>query len=108
MNSDESVARRIAWGPWLVVAVGTLLLLLGVARYFTRHHFAFRDALYCSLAVVPAWLLLLIFDYTLHHAKLVSVLVLIWVALLLFSSPVWDVALGLALMGTALGPALTD
>lgn len=108
MNSDESISRNIAWGPWIVVAVGGLLFLLGVGRFFIRHRFGFIDALYCCLAVVPAGLLLLVFDYVLHHARLVSVIPLILAGMLTFSSPVWDVALGLALMGAMVGPALSD
>lgn len=33
MNSDESAFRHIAWGQCIVIAVGALLLLLGVARF---------------------------------------------------------------------------
>jgi hypothetical protein len=66
------------------------------------------DALYCCLAVAPAGLLLLVFDYVLHHARLVSVIPLFVAGLLAFSSPVFDVAFGLALMGAIAGPALSE
>lgn len=108
MNSNESMSRNIAWGPWIVTAVGALLFLLGVGRFFVRHRFAFIDALYCCLAVVPAGLLLLVFAYVFHHARLVLVIPLAFAGLLVFSSPVWDVALGLVLMGAMVGPALSD
>ena len=106
MNSDESTFRNTTWGPWIVIAVGCLLFLVGVARFVPRHHFGFIDALYCCLVVVPAGLLLLVFDYVLHHAKLASVIPLFLA--LAFSSPVFDVALGLALMGAMAGPALSN
>jgi hypothetical protein len=108
VNSDESISRNIAWGPWIVVAIGGLLFLFGVGRFVARHRFGFDDAVYCCLAVVPAGLLLLVFDYVLHHARLVSIIPLGLAGMLAFSSPVCDVALGLALMGAIVGPALSD
>lgn len=92
----------------MVAAIGVLLFLLGVGRFFIRHRFGFIDALYCCLAVIPVGLLLLVFDYVLHHASLVSVIPLALAGMLAFSSPVWDVALGLTLMGVVVGPALSD
>jgi len=108
VKSDESTSRNIEWGPWIVVAVGGLLFLLGAGRFVLRHRFGFIDALECCLAVVPAGLLLLVFDYVLHHAWLASVILLIAAGVLAFSSPVFDVALGLVLMGAIAGPALSD
>lgn len=108
MNSDESTSRNISWGAWITVAVACLLFLLGVGRFVLRHRFGFIDALYCCLAVVPAALLLLVFDYVLHHAKLVSIIPLTCAGMLAFTSPVFDVALGLALVGAIGGPALSD
>jgi hypothetical protein len=88
--------------------IGALLFLLGVERFVTRHRFAFIDAFYCCLALLPAALLLLVFDYVIHHARLTAVIPLGFAGLLAFSSPVWDVALGTVLMGTVLGSALSD
>lgn len=104
VNSDNSTTRNIEWGPWIVFAFGVLLFLLGAERFVLRHHFALIDALHCALAVIPAGFLLLVFDYVLHHAKLVSVIPLFLAGMLLVSSPVFDVALGLALMGAIAGP----
>ncbi len=98
MNSDNPASRRIDWGPWIVFAVGILLFILGAARFVLRRHFGFTDALYCGLAIVPAGILLLVFDYVLHHAKLVVVIPLFLAGMLIFSSPVFDVALGLTLV----------
>jgi hypothetical protein len=108
LNSTDPTSRNIAWGPWIVVSLGFLLFLLGVARFAFRHHFSFTDALYCALAIIPAGFLLLIFDYVLHHAKLVAIIPLLAAGLFLFTSPVFDVSLGLTLIGAMAGPALSD
>ncbi len=108
VSSDKSTARNIAWGPWIVVALGGLLFLTGAERLVLRHRFGFMDALYCCLAVVPAGLLLLVFDYVLHHAKLVSIIPLLLAGMLIVSSPIFDVGLGLTLIGAIGGPALTE
>jgi hypothetical protein len=108
VNSDDSTHRNISWGLWIAVAVGILLVLLGVWRFVLRHHFGFIDALYCCLAVLPAAFLLLVFDYVLHHARLVSIMVLLAAAMLVFTFPVFDFALGLAILGTIGGPAFTE
>jgi hypothetical protein len=84
------------------------LFLLGVGRFVQRHHFGFMDALYCCLALVPAGLLLLVIAYVVQHAKLASVVPLALAAVLVFSSLVFDVALGLALIGAIAGPALGE
>jgi hypothetical protein len=108
LNSTDPASYTIAWGPWIVGSLGFLLFLLGVARFVFRHHFSFTDALYSALAIVPAGFLLLVFDYVLHHAKLVAIIPLLLAALLLFTFPVFDVALGLTLMGAMAGPAISD
>jgi hypothetical protein len=108
VNSDESTSGNIAWGPWIVVGFGGALFLLGAGRFVLRYRFSFTDALYCCLAVIPASLLLLVIAYVVQHAKLASVVPLAAAGALVFSSPVFDVALGLAMMGAIVGPALSD
>lgn len=108
MNSDKSTLRNIPWGAWIVVAIGGLLFLLGVGRFVHRHHFGFMDALYCCLALIPVGLLLLVIAYVVQHAKLASVVPLALAVVLAFSSPIFDVALGLALMVAIAGPALSE
>jgi hypothetical protein len=108
LNSTDSTSRNIAWGPWIIGSLGFLLFLLGVARFVFRHHFGLTDALYCALAILPAGFLLLVFDYVLHHAKLVAVIPLLAAGLFLYTFPVFDVALGLTLMGAVAGPAIRD
>jgi len=106
--SDDSTHRNISWGLWIAVVVGSLLFFLGVARFVLRHQFSWIDALYCCLAVLPAALLLLVFDYVLHHARLASIVVVLAVGMLIVTSPVFDVALGLAILGTIGGPAFSE
>jgi hypothetical protein len=84
-----------------------MLLLLAIAifaagamRYYRHGNFSLAQAGYCLLAMLASLLVLLIFDYTLHHAKLAAVMVLIFVALFLVASPAFCVGLGLALVGT--------
>jgi hypothetical protein len=108
VHSDDSTPRNIAWGLWIAVVVGSLLFFLGVARFVLRHRFGWTDALYCCLAVLPAALLLLVFDYVVHHARLAAIVVVLAAAMLVFTFPVFDVALGLAILGTIGGPALTE
>ena len=100
--------RNVEWGPWIAVSIGILLFLVGALRFVTRHHFGFIDALHCGLAVVPAALLLLVLAYVIQHARLVSVMPLFVTGVLLFTFPVFDIALGLALIAIVAGPALTD
>jgi hypothetical protein len=107
-NSGESTCKTIEWGAWIAAAIGGLLLLLGAGRFVLRHRFGIIDALDCGLAVVPAGILLLVLDYVLHHAKLVLPIPLMLAVLLLCSFPVFDVALGLALIAAMAGPALSE
>lgn len=108
MSSDESTSRNIAWRPWIIVVFGGVLFLLGAARFVLRRHFGLIDALYCCLALVPAALLLLVLAYVIQHARLASVIPLFFAGVLVFSFPVFDIALGLALMGAIAGPALSE
>lgn len=108
MTPDESTSRNFAWGPSIIVTFGCVLFLLGAARFVIRHRFGFLDALYCCLAVIPAALLLLVVDYMFHHAKLAAVIPVFLAGVLAFSSPVFNVALGLALIGAIAGPALNE
>jgi hypothetical protein len=68
----------------------------------------FIDALHCCLAVVPAAALLLVLAYVIQHAKLASVIPILATGVLALSTPVFDIALGLALMGAIAGPALRE
>jgi TM2 domain-containing membrane protein YozV len=108
MNTVETESRKIEWGPCLVLAAGGALLFVGAARFYINGGFGISTALYCCLAVIPAALLLLVFDYVLHHARLVAVMPLLLALALIVSSPVFDVAIGFALMGAVVGPLINE
>ncbi len=108
MSSIQTTSRKIEWGPLIVLVVGGALLLLGAARFVHRHRFGLLDSLYCCLAIVAGWVLLLVFDYVLHHARLVSIMVLVLGAVLVSRSPAFDVGLGVALLGAIISPALGE
>ncbi len=108
MRSDGLTFRKIEWGPLIIILVGAMLLLLGAGRFVVRQSFSFTDALYCCLAVVPAGLLLLVIAYVVQHARLVSVIPLLFAGLLVFSYPAFDVGFGLALMGAVVVPKWRD
>jgi hypothetical protein len=83
-----------------------MLLLLAVAifaagamRYCRHGNFSLAQAGYCLLAMLASLVVLLVFDYTLHHAKIAAVMVLIFVALFLVASPAFCVGMGLGLAG---------
>ncbi len=85
-----------------------MLFLFGAGRFVVRHGFSFTDALYCCLAVVPAGLLLIVISYVVQHARLASVIPLLFAGLLVLSYPAFDVAFGLALMGAVGAPKWRD
>jgi hypothetical protein len=105
---NESTLGNIAWGPWVIIVSGGALFLLGAARFVFRHSFGFIDAIHCCFAVIPAALLLLVLAYVVQHARLVSVIPLFVAGVLIFTFPVFDVAVGAALMGAIAIPALSD
>lgn len=71
-------------------------------RYYRHGNFSLAQAGYCLLAMLASLLVLLVFDYTLHHAKLAAVMVLIFIVLFLVASPAFCVGMGLALAGTVM------
>jgi hypothetical protein len=81
----------------LLLAVG--IFAAGAMRYYRHGNFSLAQAGYCLLAMLASLVVLLIFDYTLHHAKLAAVMVLIFIVLFLVASPAFCVGMGLALAG---------
>jgi hypothetical protein len=108
VNASDSISGKIAWGSWIILVSGVLLFLVGAVRFAFEHRFGPVDALYCCIAIVPAGLFLLIFSYVLQHAKLATVIPFFMCGILVFSSRVADVALGLTMMGVIALPALTE
>ncbi len=108
MDAEGFTFRKIEWGPLIILSMGILLFVLGVGRFVLRHRFGFMDALHCCLALVLSGILLLVIAYVVQHAVIASVIPIAAAGLLAFSSPVFDVALGLALMGVIAQSALSD
>jgi hypothetical protein len=83
----------------LLLLLAVAISLAGAVRYFRPRSFTLTQSAYCLVSIPAALLLLLIVDYTLHHARIVAVVVLIFTGLLLVASPAFCVGLGLALAG---------
>ena len=83
----------------LLLLLAVAIFLAGAVRYYRHGSFTLAQAGYCLLAVLASLVVLLVFDYTLHHAKIAAAMVLIFVALFLVASPAFCVGLGLALAG---------
>ena len=90
----------MATAPAVLLLLAVAIFATGAVRYYRHGNFSLALAGYCLVAVLASLVVLLVFDYTLHHAKIAAVMVLIFVALLLVASPAFCVGLGLALAGT--------
>jgi hypothetical protein len=86
-------------GPFVVMLLGAAILAAGVVRFVLLGHFSLRLAVYCLLSIPVAVLLLMVFDYTLHHARIACLLVVVILLVLAIPSPSFCVGLGLALIG---------
>ena len=89
----------------LLLLLALMIFLAGAVRYYLHRSFTLAQAGYCLVAVVTSLVVLLVFDYTLHHAKIAAVMVLIFVVLFLVVSPSFCVGMGLGLAGMVLGQA---
>ena len=89
----------MAKGPGILLLLAVAIFAAGAVRYYRHGSFTLVQAGYCLVAVVISLAVLLIFDYTLHHAKIVAVMVLVFVVLYLFLSPAFCVGMGLGLAG---------
>lgn len=90
----------VATVPALLLLLAVAIFATGAARYYRHGNFSLVQAGYCLVAVLASLVVLLVFDYTLHHARIAALMVLIFVTLFLVASPAFCVGLGLALAGT--------
>ncbi len=97
-NRESGLAKPAA--VLLLLAAG--IFLAGALRLVRLGHFTLAQAAYCLLAIPAAMLLLLVFDYTFHHARIAALMVIAMLAVLVIQSPAFCVGLGLALAGTVL------
>jgi hypothetical protein len=89
-------------GPILILVLGLAILAAGIVRFLHLGHFTLSQAVYCLISFPAALLLLLITDYTLHHARIVFVMVVVILTLLAIGSPSFCVGLGVGLTGIVL------
>src|SRR5689334_509354 len=94
--------RGAAKAEVLLLLLALAIFLAGAVRYYRHGSFTLAQAGYCLVAVVASLVVLLVFDYTLHHAKIAALMMLIFVALFLVASPAFCVGMGLALAGMVL------
>ena len=90
----------VATAPALLLLLAVAIFATGAARYYRHGNFSLVQAGYCLVAVLASLVVLLVFDYTLHHARIAALMVLIFVTLFLVASPAFCIGLGLALAGT--------
>lgn len=93
----------MATAPALLLLLALAILLAGAVRYYRHGSFTLAQAGYCLVAVLASLVILLIFDYTLHHAKIAAVMVLVFVVLFLVASPAFCVGMGLGMAGMVVG-----
>ncbi|HLW51450.1 MAG TPA: hypothetical protein VKW06_01285 [Candidatus Angelobacter sp.] len=86
-------------GPVVLLIIGLASLGAGIARFVHLGPWAMLQGLYCLISIAGALILLLIADYTLHHARLAFLIVLAFLVVLVVTSPSFCVGLGVALVG---------
>lgn len=96
---DQRRQSGVAKAPAVLLLLALAIFLAGAIRYYRHGSFSLAQAGYCLVAVVASLVILLVFDYTLHHAKIAAVMVLVFVVLFLVASPAFCVGMGLALAG---------
>jgi hypothetical protein len=86
----------------LLLFLAVAIFLAGAVRYYRHGSFSLVQAAYCLVALVASLVVLLVFDYTLHHAKIAALMVLVFVGLFLVASPAFCIGMGLGLAGMVL------
>lgn len=89
----------MAKAPAILLLLAVAIFAIGTVRYYRHGNFTLLQAGYCLVALVVSVVVLLVFDYTLHHAKIVAVMVLVFIVLFLVASPAFCVGMGLGLAG---------
>jgi hypothetical protein len=92
----------VAKAPAILLLLAAAIFAVGAVRYYRHGNFTLAQAVYCGLEILASLPILLIFDYTLHHAKIAAVMVLIFVVLFLVASPAFCIGMGLGLAGMVL------
>jgi glucan phosphoethanolaminetransferase (alkaline phosphatase superfamily) len=98
--------RGVAKAPAILLLLAVAIFAAGAVRYYRHGNFSLAEAGYCVVAILASLVVLLVFDYTLHHAKIAAVMVLIFVVLFLVASPAFCVGMGLGLAGMVIRQSL--
>lgn len=94
-HGDAGIIR----GPFELMVLGAAAVVAGVVRLVLVRHLSLAQVFYCLVAIPASILLVMIFDYAMHHARLAALLVLAILLLLAISSASFCVGFGLALLG---------
>jgi hypothetical protein len=89
-------------GETLLGLLSLAIFLAGALRLVRLEHFTWAKAGICLLSIPAAMLLLLVADYTLHHARIVFVMVLAVLVIAAVQSASFCVGLGMGLAGILL------
>jgi hypothetical protein len=100
MDRRKRSQSGVAKAPAILLLLAAVIFLAGAVRYYLHRNLTLAQAGYCLAAVVASLVVLLVFDYTLHHAKIAAVIVLVFVVLFMVASPAFCVGMGLGLAGT--------
>ena len=92
----------MASAPVILLLLALAIFAAGAVRYVRHGNFSLAQAGYSLISIPVALVVLLILDYTVHHAKIAAVMVLIFVVLFLVASPAFCAGTGLALAGMVL------
>jgi len=82
-----------------LLLLAAAIFAAGAVRYYRHGNFSLAQAAYCLVAILASLVVLLVFDYTLHHARIVAVMVLVFVVLFLVASPAFCIGIGVGLAG---------
>lgn len=97
MNSRQQ--NGVAKAPAILLLLAAAIFAAGAVRYYRHGNFSLAQAAYCLVAILASLVVLLVFDYTLHHARIVAVMVLVFVVLFLVASPAFCIGIGVGLAG---------
>lgn len=79
--------------------LGVVVLGVGVVRFMLHRHFTLAQAVYCLISIPAAVFLFMVFDYTLHHARIACIVVVVILLLMAVESPAFCTGMGLAMVG---------
>jgi len=97
VNSRQQ--NGVAKAPAILLLLAAAIFAAGAVRYYRHGNFSLAQAAYCLVAILASLVVLLVFDYTLHHARIVAVMVLVFVVLFLVASPAFCIGIGVGLAG---------